>query len=138
MGNKETFDAMTASITNPRKHKSIHQPFGITAEVRAKRTGLGSRTSNKNTNLSNSNQLDTNSVPNLSHNHSSAVFTNQIASVPSYPGHQRKKLPIGFLVQQEKRELHKMGMQSGFNKMRPDSAKVTLGHRSRALLSSDI
>ena len=41
------------------------------------------------------------------------------------PSHQRKKLPIGFLVQKEKRELHKMGMQNGA-KIRPDSAKPTL------------
>ena len=48
------------------------------------------------------------------------------------PSHQRKKLPIGFLVQKEKRELHKMGMQNG-SKMRPDSAKPTLNGNARAL-----
>jgi len=65
---------------------------------------------------------------------------NNSAAIPQQngAGHQRKKLPIGFLVQQEKRELHKMGMQIGNNKMRPDSAKVTLGNRSRALLSSEM
>ena len=54
-------------------------------------------------------------------------------------GHHRNKnkLPIGFLVQQEKRELHKFGMQVN-GKMRPDSAKVTLGNRSRALLAHEI
>jgi len=43
-------------------------------------------------------------------------------------GNSRKKLPISFLVQQEKRELLRMGMQSHVNsKIRPDSAKVTYG-----------
>ena len=44
----------------------------------------------------------------------------------------RKKLPIGFLVQQEKRELHKMGIHASHTfhsqaKSRPDSAKITYG-----------
>jgi len=37
----------------------------------------------------------------------------------------RKKLPFGFLVQQEKKELQKVGS----NRLRPDSAKVELGVR---------
>lgn len=85
--------------------------------------------SSKQNNLTMSNQFDTKSMPGLSHNTSDVRFST---------GHQRKKLPIGFLIQQEKRELHKMGMQMG-SKMRPDSAKVTLGNRSRgALLGNEM
>ena len=40
-------------------------------------------------------------------------------------------------MQQEKRELHKMGMVNG-GKLRPDSAKVTLGGQSKKLLNGDV
>ena len=53
------------------------------------------------------------------------------------PGQHRRKLPIGFLVQQEKRELHKMGMIPG-GRLRPDSAKVTLGGQSKHLLTGEL
>ena len=58
-------------------------------------------------------------------------------STSMQPSHNRRKLPIGFLVQQEKRELHKMGMTNG-GKLRPDSAKVTLGGQSKKLLTGDV
>jgi hypothetical protein len=42
----------------------------------------------------------------------------------------KKKLPFGFLVQQEKKELQKIGINTfGHMRMRPDSAKVELGVR---------
>ena len=65
-----------------------HAPYGITAEVRMRQT---SRMSHKAPNLSASNmQFDTKSMPGLSHDRSEVKFN---------AGHQRKKLPIGFLIQ---------------------------------------
>mmetsp|Transcript_44673 Transcript_44673/g.59264 ORF Transcript_44673/g.59264 Transcript_44673/m.59264 type:complete len:182 (-) Transcript_44673:480-1025(-) len=63
-------------------------PYGISAEVRM-RSNQHSRMSHKNTNVSSSHQFDAKSGPALSHVHSDAKFPG---------GHQRKKLPIGFLV----------------------------------------
>ena len=143
-----TFDHLNASMNaGGSKGKMIQTPFGIHAEVR-KRKNMGSRTSHTHANVSGSNHLESTSQPGggrqLSQNMSSVNFAQGTMAnntsnsmLNNAPGHQRKKLPIGFLVQQEKRELHKMGMQLG-SKMRPDSAKVTLGNRSRALLSSEL
>ena len=92
------------------------------------RSHLHSRTSNKNNNLTGQ-LLDNTS---LQQNHSAANFANTASVGGMQPSHQRKKLPIGFLVQKEKRELHKMGTQNG-SKIRPDSAKPTLKNNARAL-----
>jgi hypothetical protein len=72
----------------------------------------------------------------LSHNMSNTQLGQTISSAVG--AHQtgnaaqgRKKLPFGFLVQQEKKELHKMGMAGISGRMRPDSAKVEIGSRMK-------
>ena len=122
-GIRETFDHLNVSMNagtfghHRRNSKSkLQAPFGISAEVR-KRKGMGSRTSNRNANLSGSHQVDSlshaagagsgNHPGGLSQNMSSANFaqgmigTTQGSSLAQHHqhAHQRKKLPIGFLVQ---------------------------------------
>ena len=118
------------------------RPYGVSAEVRSKhyaQAGARNQKSLHSQNESNSNA----SAAHLSQNLSSAnMGQNSLTAGASYQnvGHHNRnknKLPIGFLVQQEKRELHKMGVSVG-GKMRPDSAKVTLGNRSRALLAHEL
>ena len=106
-----------------------NQPAQISSEVHMRQN----QNSNKSlVNVSSSGQI----------NHDTKSLS-QVQSDPKIfsSANTRRKLPIGFLVQQEKRELHKMGMQTtpGSTKMRPDSAKVTVGQRSRhVLLSNDV
>ena len=120
--------------------------YGAAAEQRQK-SFVPSRAHNQKSiavsHENNTHNQSNGSVPNLTQNLSSANMGGQhtLASGNSYQniGHQRQKgkLPIGFLVQQEKRELHKVGMNLG-GRMRPDSAKVTLGNRSRGLLAHEV
>ena len=120
------------------------RPYGVSAEVRSKGHPQ-SRVQNQKSLAVSANDGTTASnasAAHLSQNLSSAnMGQNSLTAGNSYQniGHQRNKnkLPIGFLVQQEKRELHKFGIPLG-GKMRPDSAKVTLGSRSRALLAHEI
>ena len=114
-------DAMMAGLLN-----KTSQPFGMQAEVRQRKQN--SRMSHK--------QLAHMSMQNVSFcgdMNKSLSHIQSDAKLFATGNHSRKKLPIGFLVQQEKRELHKMGMHSSHSnsKIRPDSAKVTYGERSR-------
>lgn len=54
------------------------------------------------------------------------------------PPRNKPKLPFGFLVQQEKKELQKIVVNTNFGqmRMRPDSAKVELG--VRRILGSEL
>ena len=126
-----------AGNADPRAFGSkqkLTTPYGIHTEIR-KRSHV-SRIANQVTNLSGSQQIDSRSLQGLSINQSAANFS---ASGNVIPHQNRKKLPIGFLVQQEKRELHKMGLSlHGNPKLRPDSAKVTLGSRSKVLLANEM
>jgi hypothetical protein len=63
---------------------------------------------------------------------------NSVNASGELPPRNKRKLPFGFLVQQEKKELQKIGVNTTFGhmRMRPDSAKVELG--VRRILGSEL
>ena len=80
------------------------------------------------------NNIYSSSSKHLSQNlsvHMRQTTINSVHASGELPPKQKKKLPFGFLVQQEKKELQKIGVNTTFGhmRMRPDSAKVELGAR---------
>ena len=95
-GVKQSYDAMSSN----QGGKRLQPPYGIHTEVRKR---LPSRTGLQNQHMTASHQLDSKSMTGLSHNYSAGGITTNITGAANTsgtnPGHQRKKLPIGFLVQ---------------------------------------